>query len=256
MTSRKSFIHILVNVHWGKGMNQYEAIKEKIKVIRMLRILKKTYTYEDLSKITGLPITVLNRYVRGKVLPSIERAKELEEKLKPYLNLEEEVKRRLKFDSFGFFDTMSVLSDTNLLALIAEEVALKYLRTGVSKVLTAATDGIPLAVQIANELGIDVVYAKKKKEVGIEKFYEVNYVPSASGSITTLYLPMWAIKRGERVLIVDDVVRSGETQRALVELCHQADATLVGMFFLISVGDVIDKLQEEYNIPVDALVKL
>ncbi|CAB49405.1 phosphoribosyltransferase family protein [Pyrococcus abyssi] len=237
-------------------MNQYEVIKQKLKVIRMLRILKKTYTYEDLSKITGLPITVLNRYVKGKVLPSVERAKELEEQLGKYLDLQEEVKKRLRFDSFGFFDTMSVLSDVNLLALIAEHVALKYMKTGVSKVLTAATDGIPLAVQIANELGVDVVYAKKKKEVGVSKFYEVNYVPSASGSITTLYLPAWALKKGERVLIVDDVVRSGETQRALIELCEQADAVPVGMFFLISVGNIIDKLQEEYNIPVEALVKL
>ncbi|ASJ16307.1 adenine phosphoribosyltransferase [Thermococcus chitonophagus] len=237
-------------------MNQLEAMKEKIKVIRMLRVLKKSYTYEELSKITGLPITVLNRYVRGKVLPSVERARELTEKLSPYLNLEDEVRRRLKYDSFGFFDTMSVLSDTNLLALIAEEVALRYMKTGVGKVLTAATDGIPLAVQIANELGIDVVYAKKKKEVGVDKFYEINYVPSASGSITTLYLPAWALKKGERVLIVDDVIRSGETQKALIELCKQADATPVGMFFLISVGDIVDKLKEEYNIPVDALVRL
>ncbi|AAL81859.1 adenine phosphoribosyltransferase [Pyrococcus furiosus DSM 3638] len=237
-------------------MNQLEAVREKLRVIRMLRVLKKTYTYEDLSEITGLPVTVLNRYVKGKVLPSVERARELFEKLSPYLNLEEEVKKRLRFDSHGFFDSMSVLSDTNLLALISEDVALKYMKVGVEKILTAATDGIPLAVQIANELGVDVVYAKKKKEVGVERFYEVNYIPSASGSITTLYLPTWALKKGERVLIVDDVVRSGETQRALVELCRQAGAIPVGMFFLISVGDIVERLKEEYNIPVEALVNL
>ncbi|MDK2868939.1 MAG: purine operon repressor [Pyrococcus sp.] len=237
-------------------MNQLEAVREKLRIIRMLRVLKKTYTYEELSEITGLPVTVLNRYVKGKVLPSVERARELFERLSPYLNLEEEVKKRLKFDSHGFFDSMSVLSDTNLLALISEDVALKYMKLGVEKILTAATDGIPLAVQIANELGVDVVYAKKKKEVGVEKFYEINYIPSASGSITTLYLPVWALKKGERVLIVDDVVRSGETQRALVELCKQAGAIPVGMFFLISVGDIVEKLKEEYNIPVEALVNL
>lgn len=237
-------------------MNQLEAVREKLRIIRMLRVLKKTYTYEELSEITGLPVTVLNRYVKGKVLPSVERARELFERLSPYLNLEEEVKKRLKFDSHGFFDSMSVLSDTNLLALISEDVALKYMKLGAEKILTAATDGIPLAVQIANELGVDVVYAKKKKEVGVEKFYEINYIPSASGSITTLYLPVWALKKGERVLIVDDVVRSGETQRALVELCKQAGAIPVGMFFLISVGDIVEKLKEEYNIPVEALVNL
>jgi adenine phosphoribosyltransferase len=237
-------------------MSQIEAVKEKLRVVRILKLLKKTYTYDDLSKITGLPITVLNRYVRGKVLPSTDRAKELLQMLSPYINIEEEVRRRIEFDEHGLFDNMKILSDTALMSLIAEEIASKYMGKDVSKVLTAATDGIPLAVHIADELNVDVVYAKKKKEVGVEKFYEVNYVPSASGSVMTLYLPQWALKKGDNVLIVDDVIRSGETQRALIDMCKQAGAVPIGMFFLISVGDFVDKLREEYNIPVDVLVRL
>jgi len=237
-------------------MSQLKSVQEKLRLIRVLRLLKKTYTYEELSKITGLPITVLNRYVRGKVLPSAERTRELLNLLLPYINIEEEVKRRIKFDEHGFFDNMPVLSDTPLMSLIAEEVAGKYLDKDVDKVLTAATDGIALGVHVARELGVDVVYAKKKKEVGVERFYEVSYVPSASGSVTTLYLPQWALRKGERVLIVDDVIRSGETQRALVDMCRQAGAKPVGMFFLISVGDIVERLKEEYSIPVESLIRL
>ncbi|MEO2151868.1 MAG: phosphoribosyltransferase family protein, partial [Thermococcus sp.] len=151
---------------------------------------------------------------------------------------------------------MPVLSDTALMSLIAEEVAGRYLDKDVDKVLTAATDGIALGVHIARELGADIVYAKKKKEVGVEKFYEVSYVPSASGTVMTLYLPQWALKKGENVLIVDDVIRSGETQRALVEMTRQAGAKPIGMFFLISVGDIVEKLQEEYEFPVESLIRL
>ncbi|MCO6041641.1 phosphoribosyltransferase family protein [Thermococcus alcaliphilus] len=237
-------------------MSQIEAVKEKLRVIRILRLLKKSYTYEELSRITGLPITVLNRYVRGKVLPSTQRAKELIKVLSPYVNLEEEVKKRIVFDKHGLFDNLKILSDTDLMSLIAESVASRYMEMDIDKILTAATDGIPLAIHIGNELGVDVVYAKKKKEVGVEKFYEVNYVSSSSGSVMTLYLPSWAIKKGERVLIVDDVVRSGETQRALIEMCKQANATPAGMFFLISAGNAIDRIKEEYNIPVDVMVRL
>ena len=237
-------------------MSQLKSVQEKLRLVRVLRLLKKEYTYEELSKITGLPITVLNRYVRGKVLPSTERTRELLNLLLPYINIEEEVRRRIKFDEYGFFDNMPVLSDTALMSLIAEEVAGKYLDRNVDKVLTAATDGIALGVHVARELNVDVVYAKKKKEVGVEKFYEVSYVPSASGSVTTLYLPQWALKKGENVLIVDDVIRSGETQRALLEMCRQAGAKAVGMFFLISVGDIVERLQEEYSIPVESLIRL
>jgi len=237
-------------------VSQLKSVQEKLRLIRVLRLLKKSYTYEELSKITGLPITVLNRYVRGKVLPSAERTRELLQLLLPYINLEEEVKKRIKFDERGFFDNMPVLSDTALMSLIAEEVAGRYLDRDVDKVLTAATDGIALGVHIAKELGVDIVYAKKKKEVGVEKFYEVSYVPSASGSVMTLYLPHWALKKGENVLIVDDVIRSGETQRALVEMTRQAGAKPVGMFFLVSVGDIVEKLQEEYEFPVESLIRL
>ncbi|WP_456422201.1 phosphoribosyltransferase family protein [Thermococcus sp.] len=237
-------------------MSQLKSVQEKLRLIRVLRLLKKSYTYEELSKITGLPITVLNRYVRGKVLPSAERTKELLELLLPYINLEEEVRKRIRFDERGFFDNMPVLSDTALMSLIAEEIAGRYMDRDVDKVLTAATDGIALGVHIARELGVDVIYAKKKKEVGVEKFYEVSYVPSASGTVMTLYLPQWALRKGEKVLIVDDVIRSGETQRALVEMTKQAGAKPVGMFFLVSVGDIVEKLQEEYNFPVESLIRL
>lgn len=237
-------------------MSQIEAVKEKLRVIRVLRLLKKNYTYEELSRITGLPITVLNRYVRGKVLPSTQRTRELIKVLSPYVNLEEEVKRRIIFDKHGLFDNLKILSDNDLMNLIAESIASKYRDKKIDKILTAATDGIPLAIHIGNELGVDVVYAKKKREVGVKKFYEVNYVSSSSGSVMTLYLPHWAIKKGENILIVDDVVRSGETQKALLEMCKQANTTPVGMFFLISVGSVIDRIKEEYKIPVDAMIHL
>ena len=62
-------------------MSQIKAVQEKLRLVRIPKILKKSYTYEELSKMTGLPITVLNRYVRGKVLPSTERTKELLEML-------------------------------------------------------------------------------------------------------------------------------------------------------------------------------
>ncbi len=135
-------------------MSQLKAVQEKLRLIRILRLLKKSYTYEELSRITGLPITVLNRYVRGgKVLPSSERTKELMELLAPYINIEEEVRKRIKFDERGFFDNMPALSDTALMSLIAEEVASKYMDKDIDKVLTAETDGIVLGTHIARELG-------------------------------------------------------------------------------------------------------
>ena len=41
------------------------------------------------------------------------------------------------------------------------------------------------------------------------------------------------LKAGERVLIIDDFLASGQTIRGLVDLCRQAQATLVGIGALV-----------------------
>jgi len=45
--------------------------------IELLNLAKNYYTYRELAQIIGLPETVLSRYVKGHVLPSIHRAKEI-----------------------------------------------------------------------------------------------------------------------------------------------------------------------------------
>jgi adenine phosphoribosyltransferase len=53
----------------------------------------------------------------------------------------------------------------------------------------------------------------------------------------TLFIPKEAIKKRDSVLIVDDMIKSGETQEALVNLVKKARAEVSGVFSLIAVGD-------------------
>jgi adenine phosphoribosyltransferase len=53
----------------------------------------------------------------------------------------------------------------------------------------------------------------------------------------TLYIPKEAIKKRDSVLIVDDMIKTGETQATLVNLVRKAKAELSGVFSLIAVGD-------------------
>ncbi len=220
-----------------KRDTRFESLQKKILAIELLRLLKKVYTYEELSKSLGLPITVINRYVKGHVLPREERAEEIIKFAQKEINLRQEIRRRIKFDENGYFNNMEILSDTHLLKLIAKIVAEKFRKFNITKVLTAAVDGIPLAVHIASELGVDMVFAKKEKEVGVKEFLEEVYAPSFSGMLVSLYLPKGLIKPNDCVLIVDDVMRSGETQKALINLARKAGARVAGVFILIAIGD-------------------
>lgn len=211
-------------------------IKKRMKSVELLKILKKNHTYEELSKITKLPVTVLNRYVKGHVLPSKNRADELFEIFGKSFDIKEEVSRRIEFDGRGYFDNTELLGDTLFMRVVAQMVSEKFAGEKISKVLTAAVDGIPIATHIANQLEAQLIIAKRTREVGVSKFIEESYVPSFSGVLMTLYLPKASLTSRDNVLIVDDIIRSGETQRALVNIAEKSGAKIVGIFFLVSIG--------------------
>lgn len=216
-------------------MNMVESMKLRIRSIEYLRMLKREHTYAKLSEMLGLPATVLNRYIMGKVLPNEERAREFIAHFREYYNLEQEIRKRIHCDREGYFDNSTILYDTLLLMEIAEQVAERFQEA--EKILTSETDGIPVACSIAGRLGVDAVYARKSREVGVTDYIEETYVPSSSGNLMSLYLPKNAIQKNEKVLIADDVLRSGETQRALIDLAEKSGASICGIFMVISVGD-------------------
>jgi adenine/guanine phosphoribosyltransferase-like PRPP-binding protein len=225
-----------------------EEMKRKIQAVEYLRLLKSDYTYEKLSRKTGLPTTVLNRYIVGRVLPSLERAEKFIKLFDNEYDLRIKIRQRIKFDAQGYFDNFGILFDTQLLKRISEYVCAKF--KNVDKVLTSETDGIPLATSCALMFGCSMVFAKKSKEVGVREFVEESYIPSSSGTLMSLYLPSYSIKRGENVLVVDDVIRSGETQNALTHLARKLGAHVVGIFVIVSIGRQGKRLLERENLEI------
>jgi adenine/guanine phosphoribosyltransferase-like PRPP-binding protein len=232
-------------------------LKYRLMTIDLLRTAKRNYTYRELSIQTGLPVTVLSRYVKGHVLPTSSRARKIWKSLEKIVGLEEELRRRIKFDTNGYFDNTSIISDPTLLQQGAQYVFSKFAGRRITKVLTAAVDGIPLATIISEVLGVDLVIAKKNKEVGVRDFIEETFVPGGSGMVTSLYLPRGLIKRSDSVLIVDDVIKSGETPKALVRLIKKARAEVAGIYALISIGDRWkEKLRDLQALPIEVVLNL
>lgn len=214
-----------------------EDLKLRLMTIELLRTAKRQHTYRELSAKTGLPVTVLSRYAKGHVLPNITRAHQLWKTLRKMVGLEVELRRKISFNSDGYFDNTEIISDYNILRQAAHHALATFAGKRVTKVLTAAVDGIPLATMVANQLGINLVIAKWNKEVGVPAFLEETYVLSNSGFTMTLYIPKGSIKRRDSVLIVDDMIKSGETQNALINLVRKAKGEISGIFTLVAVGD-------------------
>ncbi len=236
-------------------MNRAEKAALQLRAVDVLRTLKETRTYDDLSEETGLPAGDLNRYVNGHVLPSAERAREVVEDAGADL-LREELEARVRLDDEGYVDNSGVVFDQSFLDLVAPVAAETFDFERPDVVLTAATDGITLAASLASYYGARCAYAKKSKETAVEEFIEAR-TRFASGIELTYYLPASAIDSGETVLVVDDLIRSGETQEILLDIAGAADADVTGVFTLIAVGDDgVERARELTDAPVGALAEL
>jgi len=233
-------------------MNRAEKAALQLQAVAVLRMLKETRTYEELSAVTGLPAGDLNRYVNGHVLPGTERAREVVDGIGRKA-LVDELKARVSFDDEGYVDNSSVVFDQSFLDLVAPVAANSFGFQRPDVVLTAATDGITIGAAMASYFDAKLAYAKKSKETAVEEFIESRQ-RLASGIELTYYLPACALSAGESVLIVDDLIRSGETQELLLDIARQAEAPVAGVFALIAVGDQgMSRARELTDAPVGAL---
>jgi len=232
-------------------------LKFRLMTINLLKTAKKRFTYRELSSKTGLPVTVLSRYVKGHVLPSANRARRIWKTLETLVGLEGELRRRIRFDEFGYFDNTTIVFDTLLLQQAVQYAFSRFAGRRITKVLTAAVDGIPLSTLMSDALGVELVVAKKTKEVGIRDFVEETFIPGDSAMIMSLYIPRGAIKKGDSVLIVDDIIKTGETQRAMINLVTKSRAEVAGVYALISVGDGwAERLRDLSDFPLEVVLSI
>jgi adenine phosphoribosyltransferase len=216
-------------------------------------LLKKQFTYNELSDIFNLPMTVLNRYIKGHVLPSEKRAKRIYEIFRDNFDIKSEIRDNIKFNESGYFDNSDLVGNIFLLNQVVSEIYNKYCDKDIDKVLTAAVDGIPLAVLTSKELNVDVIIAKKTREAGVSDFIVENYSPGRTGMILSLYLPDKLLNNNDRILIVEDIIRSGETQQALCRMITKSDAIVSGVFTLIGIGEEKWKNQLKKTILINYL---
>jgi adenine/guanine phosphoribosyltransferase-like PRPP-binding protein len=230
-----------------------ENLKLRLMTIELLKTAKKQYTYRDLSSKTGLPVTVLSRYAKGHVLPNAERARLLWKTLTKMVGLQVELRRRIVFNNEGYFDNTDIVGDYNILRQAGHHALAIFAGRRVTKILTSAVDGVPLATMVANSLGVNVVIAKLNKEIGVPAFIEETFALKDSGVTKTLYIPRDVVKRRDSVLIVDDMVKTGEEMAALVNMVHKAKAEVSGVYALIAVGD---EWQKKVNLPKDCPIEV
>jgi adenine phosphoribosyltransferase len=121
----------------------------------------------------------------------------------------------------------------------------------VDVILTPEAMGIPVASGVALQTGKPLTVARKRAygldgEVVVEQ--RTGYGASR--------LHVHGIRAGDRVVIVDDVVSTGGTLRALVQACRQAKAHVRQILVVVNKDVDLSKMAAELGAPMDALVRL
>lgn len=107
-------------------------------------------------------------------------------------------------------------------------------------ILTAESKGIPLAYEMARQLGAKKwLLARKGAKLYMRNVFSVEVRSITTDHIQKLYLDGEdaALMRGKRILIVDDVISTGESLTALERLVTEAGGEICGRMAILAEGD-------------------
>ncbi|MGC9107024.1 MAG: phosphoribosyltransferase family protein [Infirmifilum sp.] len=178
----------------------------------------------------------LSRYLGGLVLPAPDKALQILEAIYKTGLAERVLRVRVHVDSHGVVNVPDIAFDTRILEL-ASAVAFLLFRGRVDLVVTAATNGIPLASTIASFLGARLAVARRERESPSIKYITTGLFLRDPPSYVHLYLPADSIRRGDRVLIADDLFSTGRTLKAMLNMVEEARGNPIGGFALIAMGN-------------------
>ncbi len=137
-----------------------------------------------------------------------------------------------------------MFGDAELTVASAAELLKRIPADSYDYMLTAEAKSIPLIHEMARQSGAEKYFIARK---GM-KVYLTDPLKVTVRSITTqheqaLYLggADAALMKGKRILIVDDVISTGESLRAMEELVAQAGGTVAGRAAVLAEGDAADR---------------
>jgi adenine phosphoribosyltransferase len=129
-----------------------------------------------------------------------------------------------------FKDITTLLKDPAAFTDAIDALAERCGDYAIDKVIGIESRGFIFGAPLADRLGAGFVPVRKLGRLPAETVsaeYALEY------GTNTVEMHRDAIERGERVLIVDDLLATGGTCKAAIELVEQVGATVVGCVFLI-----------------------
>ncbi|PFZ69927.1 xanthine phosphoribosyltransferase [Bacillus toyonensis] len=159
----------------------------------------------------------------------------------------------LKVDAFLNHQIVPVLMQE-----IGKEFAKRFKEENITKIVTIESSGIAPAVMAALELGVKVIFARKRKSLTLQdNMYVANVYSFTKQETNEISLSRTHIDENDRVLIIDDFLANGQAALGLMSLVEQAGASIAGIGIVIEKAfqDGGKKLREQ-GVRVESLAEI
>ena len=102
---------------------------------------------------------------------------------------------------------------------------------------------IPLVYEMSRQSGIKYFLARKKAKAYMSGVFEVKVQSITTFGVQTLCIDTTDAEamKGKRILIIDDVISTGESLHAVEELVNKAGGNIVGKMAILAEGDAYDR---------------
>jgi len=150
-----------------------------------------------------------------------------------------------------FKDITPLLKDGEKFKEVIDEISNRYLGKGIEQVVSIGARGFIIGSVIAYKLRAGVVPVRKEGKLPWRCYQadcELEY------GTATVQVHQDAIKPGEKVLIVDDLLATGGTARAAIDLVEKLEGQIVEIAFLIELK-FLNGREKIKDYPVFSLIK-
>lgn len=149
------------------------------------------------------------------------------------LNLKTKIRRIPEFKGVVFWDITPLLKDKNCFRECIKNLADHYKGKLIDVIVSNEARGFIIGAALAYELSVGFVPIRKKNKLPykcVDLTYKKEY------ECDTIEIHQDAIEKGQNVLLIDDLLATGGTAKANIELVEKLGGKIVGLGFLIELG--------------------
>ena len=154
-------------------------------------------------------------------------------KVEGKFDLKSKLRRIPEFKGVVFWDITPILKDKFAFKECIRQLANHYRGKEIDVVVSNEARGFILGAALAYELGVGFVPIRKKGKLPSKC---VNLTYKKEYECDTIEIHEDAVEPGQKVLLIDDLLATGGTVKANIELIEKLGGKIVGIGFLIELG--------------------